>query len=194
VRVRTQAEVAASAFPTDVTDPFTFPRGFESWARRSAPMRTGSVILHVVSDAPPGQSQATRQLAELAQDECIRLLALTRFGRLAVSPPDWRTPPIIRPITYVFDRSSQSIVFRSARGSKFTALLLSGQAAFEIDGTDPEAETGWSVIVQGPIEEIINTAELHRLERLELRPWAPGDKPHWIRIRANVVSGRRIAP
>jgi hypothetical protein len=34
-------------------------------------------------------------------------------------------------------RSSQSVVFRSARGSKFTAVLLSGQAAFEIDGTDP---------------------------------------------------------
>jgi hypothetical protein len=48
------------------------------------------------------------------------------------------------------------------------------------------------VIVLGPIEEIRSTAEIHRLDRLELRPWAPGDKPHWIRIRADVVSGRRI--
>jgi nitroimidazol reductase NimA-like FMN-containing flavoprotein (pyridoxamine 5'-phosphate oxidase superfamily) len=143
---------------------------------------------------PDAHSQATGQLAELERDECVELLALTRFGRLAVSPPDWGTPPVIRPVTYVFDRSSQSIVFRSARGSKFTALLLSGQAAFEIDGIEPAAETGWSVIVQGPIEEITNTAEIHRLERLELHPWAPGEKPHWIRIRANVVSGRRIAP
>ena len=110
-----------------------------------------------------------------------------------MSPPDWRTPPVIRPVTYVFDRSSQSIVFRSARGSKFTALLLSGQAAFEIDGTEPASETGWSVIVQGPTEEIENTAEIRRLERLDLHPWARGEKPHWIRIRAEVVSGRRIA-
>ena len=153
----------------------------------------GSVrrYLNVVPDA---QSQATGQLVELERDECVQLLALTRFGRLAVSPPDWRTPPVIRPVTYVFDRSSQSIVFRSARGSKFTALLLSGQAAFEIDGIEPAAETGWSVIVQGPIEEITNTAEIHRIERLELHPWAAGEKPHWIRIRASVVSGRRIAP
>jgi nitroimidazol reductase NimA-like FMN-containing flavoprotein (pyridoxamine 5'-phosphate oxidase superfamily) len=158
------------------------------------PFRTdlrGSAILQGVPDA---QSQATGQLAELERDECVQLLALTGFGRLAVSPPDWRTPPVIRPVTYVFDRSSQSIVFRSARGSKFTALLLSGQAAFEIDGIEPAAETGWSVIVQGPIEEIKNTAEIHRLERLELHPWAPGEKPHWIRIRADVVSGRRIVP
>jgi nitroimidazol reductase NimA-like FMN-containing flavoprotein (pyridoxamine 5'-phosphate oxidase superfamily) len=138
--------------------------------------------------------QSAGQLAELGRDECVELLTLTKVGRLAVSPPDWRAAPVIRPVTYVFDRSSQSIVFRSARGSKFTALLLSGQAAFEIDGIEPEAETGWSVIVQGPVEEITSSAEIHRLERLELRPWAPGEKPHWIRIRANVVSGRRIAP
>ena len=112
---------------------------------------------------------------------------------MAVSPPDWHTPPVIRPVTYVFDRSSQSIVFRSARGSKFTAMLLSRQSAFEIDGIEPAAETGWSVIVQGPIEEITNSAEISRLERLELHPWAPGEKPHWVRIRANVVSGKRIA-
>jgi nitroimidazol reductase NimA-like FMN-containing flavoprotein (pyridoxamine 5'-phosphate oxidase superfamily) len=132
-------------------------------------------------------------LSELQRDECLDLLARTGLGRLAVSPPDWRTPPVIRPITYVFDRGSQSIVFRTAHGSKFTALLLSGQAAFEIDGIDPAERTGWSVVVQGPIEEVKETAELQRLERLGLEPWAPGEKPHWIRLRTTVVSGRRIA-
>jgi uncharacterized protein len=156
----------------------------------SAPIGASAIL----QDVPNEQSQATGQLAELARDECVELLASTRLGRLAVSPPDWRTPPVIRPVTYVFDRGSQSIIFRSARGSKFTALLLSEQAAFEIDGIEPAAEIGWSVIVQGPIEEITNTAEIHRLERLGLQPWAPGEKPHWIRIRATVVSGRRIAP
>jgi uncharacterized protein len=136
---------------------------------------------------------ATGQLAELERDECVELLALTKVGRLAVSPPDWRTPPVIRPVTYVFDRSSQSIVFRTARGSKFTALLLSGQAAFEIDGLDAVARTGWSVIVQGPVEEVKNTAEIHRLEQLGLDPFVPGEQPHWIRLRATVVSGRRIS-
>jgi uncharacterized protein len=131
-------------------------------------------------------------LSELQRDECIELLAQTGFGRLAVSPPDWRTPPVIRPVTYVFDRGSQSIVFRTARGSKFTALLLSGQAAFEIDGIDSAERNGWSVIVQGPIEEVKEAAELQRLERLGLEPWAPGDMPHWIRLRTTVVSGRRI--
>jgi uncharacterized protein len=142
---------------------------------------------------PDTQFEATGELRELDRDECLRLLTATKFGRLAVSPPDWRTPPVIRPLNYVFDASSQSVVFRSARGSKFTALLLSGQAAFEIDGIEPDAESGWSVIVQGHVEEVTGSPEIARLETLGLRPWAPGDKPHWFRVRATVISGRRIA-
>jgi len=26
-----------------------------------------------------------------------------------------------------------------------------------------------------------------------LHPWAPGDKPHLLRLRVNAISGRRIA-
>jgi hypothetical protein len=102
-------------------------------------------------------------------------------------------PPVVRPVLYVFDRTTQSIVFRSARGSTFTALLLAGVAAFEIDGIETSAETGWSVIVQGPIQEIKSPSEIRRLERRGLQHWSPGETPHWIPIRASVVSGRRIA-
>jgi len=136
--------------------------------------------------------EATSQLLELERDECLRLLAATGLGRLAVSADDWRKPPVIRPVNYVFDSGSQSIVFRSARGSKFTALLLSGHASFEIDGIEPETETGWSVIVQGPIEEITNPTEIAHLEDTGLHAWAAGEKPHWVRVRATVVSGRQI--
>ncbi len=131
-------------------------------------------------------------LMEFERDECLRLLTETSLGRVAVNLPGW--PPVIRPVNYLFDRSSQSIVFRSARGSKFTALVRSGEAAFEIDGSDPSTETGWSVIVTGATEEVSNAAEIQRLDGLGLRPWAPGDKPLWIRIRTRVVSGRRITP
>ncbi len=136
-------------------------------------------------------SERTSHLVELDRDECLRLLATTNLGRLAVNAPGWL--PVIRPVNYVFDESSKSVVFRSGRGSKFIALVLSGQAAFEIDGIDPVGQAGWSVIVIGAAEEISNVAEVHRLEQLGLRPWAPGHKPHWIRIRTTVVSGRRIA-
>jgi hypothetical protein len=100
---------------------------------------------------------------------------------------------VIRPVNYVFDTPSQSVLIRTASGSKLRAVLRSATAAFEIDGIDPDGRVGWSVIIIGVSEEITNPAELRRIEGLGLEPWAPGRKCHWIRIRSNVVSGRRIA-
>lgn len=130
------------------------------------------------------------QMHELPRGACLDLLAGHGFGRLAVNPG--QGAPIIRPVTYLFDRSSQSVVFRTAAGSKFHALVGSVHAAFEIDGIDEPTRTGWSVIVRGITEEITRPSEVARLERLGLEPWAPGEKPHWMRIRAWTVSGRRI--
>ena len=129
------------------------------------------------------------QMDELDRAECLRLLASQRVGRIAVNAPGW--PPLIRPVTYVYDEPSRSVIFRSARGTKLTALLLTQRAAFEIDSLTDDG--GWSVIVQGRVEEITNVAELTRLSRAGLRPWVPGDLSHWLRISTTAVTGRRIA-
>lgn len=131
------------------------------------------------------------EMLELTRSECVRLLAATGVGRIAVSVTEW-DHPVIRPVNYVFDEPSQSVLIRSARGSKLHALLRSAKAAFEIDGFDTARRVGWSVIIGGVSEEITDASELRRIEGLELDPWPPGDKDHWIRIRANTVSGRRI--
>ncbi len=129
-------------------------------------------------------------MVELSRDECLELLAGHSFGRLAVSMGEGA--PVIRPVNYLFDRPSQSVVFRTAPGSKFHALLRSADAAFEIDGTDEQSSTGWSVIIHGITEEVTNQGDIRRLDQLGLQPWAPGDKRHWMHIRARTVSGRRI--
>ena len=83
-------------------------------------------------------------------------------------------------------------MFRSAPGSKLTRILDSAMAVFEIDGGDPVERTGWSVIIVGEPEEVTDSADIDRLEDLELEPWAPGAKTHWVRIRTTSASGRRI--
>jgi nitroimidazol reductase NimA-like FMN-containing flavoprotein (pyridoxamine 5'-phosphate oxidase superfamily) len=132
------------------------------------------------------------EMLDLDRSECLRLLAATGVGRIAISVPEW-DHPVIRPVNYLFDTPSQSVLIRTAPGSKLHAILRSARAAFEIDGIDEAGRVGWSVIIVGVSEEITNPAELRRIEGLGLEPWAPGRKGHWIRIRANTVSGRRIA-
>lgn len=133
---------------------------------------------------------AESEMLELSREQCLELLGSHRFGRLAVVMSNGA--PVIRPVNYVFDRATQSVVFRTARGSKFHALLRATKAAFEIDGIDEGTRTGWSVIIEGVTAEINRPHDLGRLERLGLQSWAPGSKPHWVRIRAWTVSGRRI--
>lgn len=130
------------------------------------------------------------EMVELSREECLGLLSSHHFGRLAVCTGTG--PPLVRPVNYRFDERSQSVVFRSAPGSKFHALIRSAQAAFEIDGIDERSHTGWSVIIHGVTAEVVNRSEVRRLDALALEPWAPGHKPHWLHIRAWTVSGRRI--
>jgi hypothetical protein len=130
------------------------------------------------------------EIAELTREECLRLLSSQEFGRLAVNMGVG--PPLIRPVNYVFDQPTQSVMFRSASGSKLHALLRSAAATFEIDGVNRGSQTGWSVIIHGAASEVTSPVDISRLDRLGLKPWAPGPKPHWVQIRARTVSGRRI--
>jgi uncharacterized protein len=129
-------------------------------------------------------------LEELDQRECLRRLSRGGLGRVAVNMPGW--PPLIRPVRFLWDEASQSVVFRCAEGSKLHALARARRAAFEIDGTD-RRDGGWSVIVIGPVEEVTSAAERGRLAASALRsPGAGEARGRWLRIRASAISGRHV--
>jgi nitroimidazol reductase NimA-like FMN-containing flavoprotein (pyridoxamine 5'-phosphate oxidase superfamily) len=142
-------------------------------------------VMPATQDSEP----AHHRLVELTREECLELLAGPGLGRLVVVM-DGR--PVIRPVNYGFDDRSQSVVFRTARGSKLSALTDAASAAFEIDGVDESTHTGWSVIISGVTEVITRPADIRRLEGLGLETWAPSPSAHWVRVRAWAVSGRRI--
>lgn len=128
-------------------------------------------------------------MVRMAEEECWRFLSDHHLGRVAVIQFD---RPIIYPVHYAVD--GQSIVFRTAPGTKLTTAALGRPAAFEVDEATDQFETGTSVIVHGFLREVTDTAERNRVDRLPLRAWAPGRRDHVVRVEPGWVSGRHIPP
>ena len=128
-------------------------------------------------------------LSVLSVDECLRLLSthMPRIGRIAFVADG---KPVVLPVNFAF--SEGSVVFRTSTGAKLAAASQGEQVAFEVDEIDSTWEEGWSVLVQGRAEEVVDPDELERLESLPLRPWGPGEKHALVRIMPSSISGRRI--
>lgn len=124
-------------------------------------------------------------LDRLDQAECWRLLGVAHLGRLATSAGD-RVE--IFPVNYLV--RDESILFRSAAGTKIVEITERPEVAFEIDGED--SRWHWSVVVHGKAERLIGDVEIMRSGVLELVSWSPTDKFNYVRLTPDVVTGRRI--
>lgn len=174
-------------------------RGTASWSisslSRLALALDTSLNRLISADYDPSESapevgaraEATRELADMDEAECYARLALHSVGR--VSPGDG-PEPFVLPVNYVLDR--RDIVFRTKPGS--LPSTVAGRAAFEVDELLQPGRLGWSVLIIGDTQRVTDESELERLEATGLTPWAGGDRPVWIRIRPDRVTGRRIAP
>lgn len=126
---------------------------------------------------------AEDDLYELHPGECWDLLRAQEFGRLAFTVLDELH---ITPINYAVD--DDTLLFRTAAGSKLFSVELGGEVAFEIDEIVDEEAT--SVVVRGRARRLEEDEE-HRAENLPLRPWLGTDKPFVVEITPTDVSGRR---
>lgn len=124
----------------------------------------------------------------LSSGECLRLIASVPVGRVGFVADG---EIVVLPVNHVVDGTDP--VFRTARGSKLSVAEQHNIAAFEADHYDEQARTGWSVLVTGHAEAIYEEAEIERLSRSGLHPWASAtERPFWVRIRALSITGRRI--
>ena len=119
----------------------------------------------------------------LDEAECRRLLGTVRLGRVAVS---LGALPAIFPVNFVL--VDGDILFRTGAGTKLDAAVRRAVVAFEADHTDDVAHAGWSVQAVGIVDEI---AEGDPLAGVEVSPWAGGDRRHLMRIRPEILTGRR---
>jgi len=125
---------------------------------------------------------------DLDGDVCWRLMAGQPVGRVGFV---WDGRPKVLPVNHAVDE--ETIVVRTAHGTMLGGLDSDQIVAFEVDGVDDAAETGWSVLVEGRTAEVTTPAELDRLGRIALHPWAPGERDRWLRIVPTSVTGRAIS-
>lgn len=128
-------------------------------------------------------------LEVLDEAECRRLLALHSIGRIGVIVG---AEPLVMPVQYAVDGGD--VVFRTAAGSHFDELVSGAHVCFEIDGADPSAREGWSVLGRGVVRVVDDGADVARCRELPLQPWARQDRPRFLRLRLDHLSGRRVVP
>jgi nitroimidazol reductase NimA-like FMN-containing flavoprotein (pyridoxamine 5'-phosphate oxidase superfamily) len=126
-------------------------------------------------------------LTVLSRGQCLRLLRRSRIGRVVVSVG---ALPAAFPVN--FGLLDDDIVFRTSVGTKLSAAVDGAVVGFEVDRIDPVFEAGWSVLIQGTSSLITDPDELEAARRLHLRPSAPGERRHYVRIQSEFVSGRRF--
>lgn len=120
----------------------------------------------------------------MSDEECWEFLRTQEFGRLAFHLAE---QVHITPINYAVD--GETLLFRTAEGSKLLAVVMNPDIAFEID--DYSEDTAWSVIIRGTARQL-DELEEHRAENVPLRPWVPTIKYNVVEITPTEISGRRF--
>jgi uncharacterized protein len=126
------------------------------------------------------------RIETLTPHQCRTLLDSAPVARVVFTD---HALPAILPVTFVVD--GESVVFRTAQGSRLARAARGAVLAFEADELNPRTRTGWSVVVTGEAEIEEDQDEMHRLGAV-LQPWVPGIKDVFIRIPLTVVTGRRV--
>lgn len=128
-------------------------------------------------------------LEVLSQAECLRLLARSPIGRVVVTD---KALPAAFPVNFAL--LDEDVVFMTSDGTKLEMADAEEVVALEADEIDPSTQAGWSVLIQGWASQITDPDEVARARALRLRPWAPGEGLQFVRIRSEVMSGRRLLP
>jgi len=123
----------------------------------------------------------------LSDEECRALLGAGCVGRVAIT---LGALPAVLPVNYAL--LDGAIVFLTGEGMKLRAALDEAVVAFEVDHFDVPGRRGWSVLAVGMASEVTDERELAEVRRLDLQPFASGDRSHVVRVTPQMLSGRRI--
>lgn len=122
----------------------------------------------------------------LDEEESLKLVRGARIGRVAVCQDGIAA---VLPVAYVL--VGRDIFFFTGHGTKWQAALRQQSVTFEVDEFDVGSESGWSVMVVGRALAA-SAAAAARAKALGLYPWAAGERHYLVRLRPDLVSGRRV--
>jgi nitroimidazol reductase NimA-like FMN-containing flavoprotein (pyridoxamine 5'-phosphate oxidase superfamily) len=128
-----------------------------------------------------------QELEVLDREQCLELLQTVRVGRLVFTED---ALPAVQPVN--FRMHGDYVVIRVAGGEKLGAAARNLVVAFQADELDPDLRTGWSVTVVGHAQRITAVDELVAVSGTFVQPWVDGRRDHFIRVRAERVTGRRL--
>jgi nitroimidazol reductase NimA-like FMN-containing flavoprotein (pyridoxamine 5'-phosphate oxidase superfamily) len=124
----------------------------------------------------------------LSVSKCRQLLGAGVFGRLGLCTP---RGPVILPLNYSV--VTESVVFRTSDDGIVSRHDWSKRLAFEVDHVDYVEQRGWSVLAVGLANPIVEEDELAYIRRTwSPRPWAGGERPLFVRLRWDDLTGRRL--
>jgi uncharacterized protein len=134
------------------------------------------------------KSMFDHSIRSMTEGECLACLRSRDLGRVAFDVQD---RPEILPVNYAME--GRIVVFRTAPGEKLESIP-GAHVAFEVDSWDAGAGIGWSVVVKGRAEEVTLNGgrSAEHIRRTHVHPVAPGERTHWIAIRAADVTGRQF--
>jgi nitroimidazol reductase NimA-like FMN-containing flavoprotein (pyridoxamine 5'-phosphate oxidase superfamily) len=128
-----------------------------------------------------------QELEVLGRQQCLALLETVQVGRLIFTED---ALPAVQPVN--FRLCGDDVVIRVAGGTKLAAAERNFVVAFQADELDPDLRTGWSVTVVGHAQRITEVDKLVEVSGTFLQPWVDGRRDHFIRIRTERVTGRRL--
>mgnify|MGYP003461861496 FL=1 len=120
-----------------------------------------------------------------AVEACWDLVANEPVGRIGFMSDG---QPAILPVNHGL--LGHRVVIRTARGALLHEALMNRPVAFEVDGFDAEARTGWSVLVRGVVEPLHTDVDPREMG---LDAWADAvSRDDLVVLLPDEISGRRI--
>ncbi len=124
-------------------------------------------------------------VVELSDKASWDLLKSRNFGHLGLCTAEG---PDIFPVNYY--SQADTILFRTATGSKLHELAANEQVAFEVD--QETSESVWSVVARGPARVLVTDPILSEEARATFPAWVPVQPFVYVLIEPRTIRGRRF--